>query len=138
MKNIFIALSLFVFSFSALAEDFVCKTEAYVADPKGTDPAVITQGVYSFDYNRSTDVLTKIDGKKDDFAVPTFAVGKDDKGITIRVGHKGKMAYWFGFNGRAIDSVIMAEYKTMITRDSFKGDTMAKTVYLKMYSDCSY
>lgn len=138
MKNIFIALSLFVFSFSALAEDFICKTESYVADPKGDEPAEITHGVYSFDYNRSTDVLTKVDGKNDDFSVPTFAVGKDDKGITVRVGHKGKIAYWFGFNGRAIDSVILAQYKTTVTSDSFKGDTMSKTVNLKMYSDCSY
>lgn len=138
MKNIFIALSLFVFSFSALAEDFVCKTEAYVADPKGADPAKITHGVYSFDYNRSTDVLTKIDGKKDDFSVSTFAVGKDNKGITIRVGYKGKMAYWFGFNGRVIDSVIVAKYKDNVTLDSFKGNALSKTVDVKMYSDCSY
>lgn len=138
MKNIFIALSLFVFSFSSFAEDFVCKTLNHLDNAKGTTPTEVIPGTYSFDYSRSTDILTKIDGKSDDFSITTYALGKDEKDLTIRMGYKGKYAYWFGFNGRTIDSVIVAKYKDNVTLDSFKGSVASRAVDVKMYTNCSY
>lgn len=138
MKKVCLGLLGAMVSFSSFAEDFVCKTLSHLDNTNGTNPTEVISGTYSFDYSRSTDILTKIDNKSDDFSIATYALGKDEKDFTIRMGYKGKYAYWFGFNGRTIDTVIVAKYKDNITLDSFKGSTLSKTIDVKMYSDCSF